>query len=113
MGIVSRGGIGNCPGNQIPTLVGPVLQKHARRRIPPGVAPRPCRTSGVGGVGEWLADLAAVEVGVGAVPDQQLVVGPAFGDAAGLYYQDPVGVADGGEAVRYHDARASREHPPE
>ena len=112
MGKASRGGIGDCPGNRIPTLVGSLL-RHSRRRIPSGGAPLPPRTSGVGDVGEGLAELAAVQVGVGAVPVQHFVVGAAFGDAASMYYQDPVGVPDRREAVRDHHARPSREHPPE
>src|SRR5215212_5243296 len=96
MGKASRAGVGDCP-----KVLSWMLGRGGRWLL--------C----VGGVGEGLAELAAVEVGVGAVPGQQLVVGPAFGDAAGLHYQDPVGVADGGEAVRYHDARASREQPSE
>ena len=59
------------------------------------------------GSGCGPAELAAVEVGVEAIPTEKRCVGATFHDASVPYGQDQVGALDRGEAVGDHDARAA------
>src|SRR5689334_17874463 len=47
-----------------------------------------------------------VEAGVLSAPREQLLVAPLLGDAPTAQHRDPIGAADGGEAVRDDEGRA-------
>ncbi len=55
------------------------------------------------GFDDAVAELLLIEPGVQPAPCQQLVVGPALDDRAGVDGEDDVGVADGRQPVRDGD----------
>lgn len=66
--------------------------------------------SEISSVFNWDVALHTLDIDQGIVDalfSQQLLVGALLYDPAVLDHGDPVGVLDGGEAVRDHDARAA------
>src|SRR4051812_44723568 len=67
--------------------------------------------------GAWLhrlefffQQLLVVELGVVAVPRDELVVRPQLDDAPAVQHRDAVRIADGGDAMRDKDGRTAQHH---
>ena len=56
-------------------------------------------------------DLQGVEFGVNAIEGKQLLVRPALPDPPVMHDHDAVGILNGGQTVRDHDAGASLHQP--